>query len=79
MTKIPKISKAQALAHDGETAAIVSGKIVVFAKDSIDAEKKALKMGFREEEIMVAVIKGRQNVCATSFPTSEKGLTFQLQ
>lgn len=61
MTKIPQISKALQKEHTGETAAIVEGKIIAFGKDSIEAEKKAVKKGFSPKDIMTAFIMGNRS------------------
>ena len=60
MTKIPQISKALQKEHTGETAAIVEGKIVAFGRDSLEAEKKAVQKGFRQEDVMTAFIMGNR-------------------
>ncbi len=60
MTKIPQISKALQREHTGETAAIVEGEIVAFGKDSIEAEERAIKKGFRKEDVMTAFIMGQR-------------------
>ncbi len=61
MTKIPQISLSLQQAHSGEAVAIVKGEIVAFAADSYEAEKKALKKGFRSEEVMTTFIMGTKN------------------
>lgn len=61
MIKIPKISTVIQKKLTGQTVAIVDGKIVAHGKDSVDAEKKALKKGYPDEEIMTAYIMGKRN------------------
>ena len=46
--------------HIGESAAIVDGKIVAFGKNSIEAEKEAVKKGFNSEEVMTTYIMGNK-------------------
>ena len=60
MTKIPQISKALQKKHTGETAAIVEGEIVAFGKDSLEAEKRAMQKGFKQEDVMTAFIMGNR-------------------
>ncbi len=60
MIKIPKISRVTAKKLTGKTVAIVEGKIVASGKDSFEAEKKALKKGYLNEEIMTAYIMGNK-------------------
>ena len=60
MTKIPKISIALQKKHEGESVAIVNGKIVAFAKDSYKAEQKALIRGFDKSDIMTTYIMGKK-------------------
>ncbi len=61
MTIIPKISKVIQKKHTGETAAIVNGKIVAFAKNSLEAEKEAVKKGFKSEDVMTTYIMGEKS------------------
>ena len=61
MIKIPKISSVVERKLTGQTVAIVDGKIVASGKDSVEAEKKALKKGYPDEEIMTAYIMGKKN------------------
>ncbi|MBU0981872.1 hypothetical protein KKC94_04240 [Patescibacteria group bacterium] len=61
MTKIPKISKIMQKKHAGQSAAVVDGKIVAFGKDSLDAEKNAVKKGYLKSDVMTAFIMGAQN------------------
>lgn len=58
MQIIPKISKALQKKHAGQSAAIVEGKCVAFAKDSQAAENKAVEMGYEPEKIMTTMIMG---------------------
>jgi hypothetical protein len=58
MTTIPKISKVMQKKHAGESVAIVDGKIVAFGKDCLEAEKEAMKKGFKPEEIMTTYVMG---------------------
>ena len=60
MTKIPKISSVIEKKLTGQTVAIVDGKIVASGRDSVEAEKKAVKKGFLGEEIMTAYIMGKK-------------------
>jgi len=61
MTEVPKISKVMQKKHIGESVAIVNGQIVAFGRDSLEAEKKAEKKGFKSEEIMTTYIMGNKN------------------
>ena len=61
MTNYPKISKALQDEHTGESVAIVLGEIIAFGKDSYEAEKKAIKSGYKKEDIMTTFIMGRKN------------------
>lgn len=61
MTQIPYISKALQDEHTGESAAIVGGKIVCYGKDSYEAAKNAITLGFQEEEVMTTYIMGKKN------------------
>lgn len=61
MIKIPKISRVIEKKLTGKTVAIVDGKIVASGKDSLEVEKKALKKGYPDEEIMTAYIMGKKN------------------
>jgi|CXWL01.1.fsa_nt_gi hypothetical protein len=60
MTKIPAISKEESKKHAGESAAIVDGKIIAFAKDSYEVRQTAEKMGYKSEDIMTVFIMGPQ-------------------
>jgi len=44
--------------HVGDSAAIVDGRIVAFGKNSLEAEKEAMKKGFNSEEVMMTYIMG---------------------
>lgn len=46
--------------HTGKTAAIVDGKIVAFGEDSVDAESKAVELGYKKEDVMTTYIMGRK-------------------
>lgn len=60
MTVMPKISKVLQKKHEGESAAIVDGKIVAFGKDSLEAERKALEKGFKPDQVMTTYIMGER-------------------
>ncbi len=61
MIQIPKISSALQEKHSGESIAIVAGKIVSYAKNSHEAEIKALAQGYKRDDIMTTFIMGTKN------------------
>lgn len=61
MTKIPKISRVTQKKLTGQTVAIVDGRIVASGKDAVDAEKKAMKKGYSDEDIMTTYIMGNKS------------------
>ncbi len=58
MVQIPKISKALQKKHEGQSVAIVDGKMVAFGKDSVQAEKLAIAKGYKREKVMTTYIMG---------------------
>lgn len=60
MNTVPKISTVLQKKHQGESAAIVDGKIIAFGKNSLEAEKKAVAKGFRAEDVMTTYIMGKR-------------------
>jgi Pyruvate/2-oxoacid:ferredoxin oxidoreductase gamma subunit len=66
MTKMPNISLADSIAHKGETAAVIKGKIIAYGKDCIEANRKAIELGYKENEIWVVYIMGPGPCVVTS-------------
>lgn len=58
MVQIPQISKALQKKHEGQSVAIVDGKMVAFGKDSLQAEKLAVAKGYKREKVMTTYIMG---------------------
>ncbi len=62
MPKPPKISSALAEKHKGETAiSLLSGKVVAFGKNAVEALNKAKEVmpDIEEEEFMISRIHGK--------------------
>jgi len=56
MTKIPVLTDEVQNAHAGEQAAVVDGEFVAFGETLQEVYKRAKKLGYDHDEVLIATI-----------------------
>ena len=54
--ELPEITEAIQVLHGGERAAIVDGKFIAFAENSVELAKKAAQLGYSPSQFCITFI-----------------------